>query len=140
MARQRVLFLCPDNSTRSQIAEGFLRALAADRFEVQSAGPERRGIHPLAVTAMAERGIDISGHTSKLMLGLLQERWDYVIALYDPATERRPLFSGGAQRLDWFFPDPSRHTGMAEDRVEPFRIVRDDIAGRLCEWLAAQGA
>ena len=99
MARQRVLFLCPDNSTRSQIAEGFLRALAADRFEVQSAGPERRGIHPLAVTAMAERGIDISGHTSKLMLGLLQERWDYVIALYDPATERRPLFSG--EPSDW---------------------------------------
>ena len=140
MARQRVLFLCPDNSARSQIAEGFLRALAADRFEVQSAGPERREVQPLAVKAMEERGIDISGHTPKLMLGLLRERWDYVIALYDPATERRPLFSGGTQRLDWYFPDPSRYTGIAEDALQPFRIVRDDIAGRISEWLAARGA
>src|SRR5215831_967594 len=113
MARQRVLFLCPDNSARSQMAEGFLRALGGDRFEVQSAGPERRGIQAMAVRAMEERGIDISEHTSKLMLGLLRERWDFVIALYDPATERRPLFSGGDQRLEWFFPDPSRQAGIA---------------------------
>src|SRR5262245_5232394 len=86
MARQRVLFLCPDNSARSQMAEGFLRALDGDRFEVQSAGPERRGVQPMAISAMAECDIDIGGHTSRLMLGLLRERWDFVIALYDPAT------------------------------------------------------
>src|SRR5262245_66565833 len=140
MARQRVLFLCPDNAARSPMAEGLLRALADTRFEVQSAGPERRETHPLAIRVMDERGIDISGHAPKLMLGFLPERWDYVIALYDPATERRPLFSGRAQQLDWPCPDPSRQTGTDTDRLHLFRSIRDNIAGRISEWLAAQGA
>ena len=69
MNKQRVLFLCTHNSARSQMAEGFLRAMAGDRFEVQSAGTEKTAVHPLAIRAMAERGIDISGQTSKLYVG-----------------------------------------------------------------------
>jgi arsenate reductase len=121
------------------MAEGLLRALASDRFEVQSAGSERRDVHPLAVQAMAEHGIDISAHTPRLSLGLLRERWDYVISLYDVTHESRPLFSG-AQRLDWYLPDPSRATGTDEERVQAFRTVRDDIAGRIREWLAVAQA
>jgi len=87
MALQRVLFLCTHNSARSQMAEGWLRNMAPDRFEAQSAGTERRSIHPLAIRAMAERGIDISGHTSKLLMGFMQEPWDYVITVCADANE-----------------------------------------------------
>ena len=133
MARQRVLFLCTHNSARSQMAEGLLRALAPDRFEVQSAGTERRTVHPLAIRAMAEQGIDISGHTLKLMFGLVQEPWDYVITVCDSANERCPLFPSQVRRLrlHWSFPDPSQATGSEDQRLDTFRTVRDDIAARL---------
>ncbi len=71
MKRERVLFLCTHNSARSQMAEGFLHAMAGERFEAQSAGTEKTSVHPLAIRVMAERGIDISGHTSKVFVGLM---------------------------------------------------------------------
>jgi arsenate reductase len=111
MNKTRVLFLCTHNSARSQMAEGFLRAKAGDRFEVESAGTERTSVNPLAIRVMAERGIDISGHTSKVYDGLVEAPWDYVITVCDDATERCPLFPGVQQRLHWSFPDPARATG-----------------------------
>lgn len=137
MTRQRVLFLCTHNSARSQMAEGLLRALAPDRFEVQSAGTERRTVHPLAIRAMAEQGIDISGHTSKLMLGLVQEPWDYVITVCDSANERCPLFPSQVRRLHWSFPDPSQATGSEDQRLDTFRAVRNEIEARLRAWLSS---
>src|SRR5215470_13617930 len=74
MNKQRVLFLCTHNSARSQMAEGLLRAMAGDQFEAQSAGTEATRVHPLAIRAMAEHGIDISGQTSKVFVGLLRSR------------------------------------------------------------------
>jgi len=106
---QRVLFLCTHNSARSQMAEGFLRAMARDRFEVQSAGTEKTAVHPLAIRTMAERGIDISGHTSKV---------------YD------------GQRLHWSFEDPSRAGGNEETRLAALRRVRDQVEAKLTRWLA----
>jgi arsenate reductase (thioredoxin) len=135
MTRQRVLFLCTHNSSRSQMAEGLLRDLAGDRFHVQSAGTERRAVHPLAIRAMAEQDIDISGHSSKLLFGLVQEPWDYVITVCDSANEQCPLFPGGGQRLHWSFPDPSQASGTEDERLATFRAVRDDIAARLRSWL-----
>jgi arsenate reductase len=136
--RARVLFLCTHNSARSQMAEGLLRAMAGDRFEVQSAGTERTRVHPLAIQAMAERGIDISGHTSKLMTGLIQEPWDHVVTVCDDADERCPLLPGRVKRQHWSFDDPSRAAGSEADRLDKFRGVRDQIERQLRRWLSTE--
>lgn len=135
MNKERVLFLCTHNSARSQMAEGFLRAKAADRFEVQSAGTEKRAVNPLAIRVMAERGIDISGHTSKVYVGLMQDPWDYLITVCDDANERCPFIPGIQKRLHWSFEDPSRATGGEEERLATFRKVRDQIETQIAEWL-----
>jgi arsenate reductase (thioredoxin) len=136
--KARVLFLCTHNSARSQMAEGFLRAKAGDRFEVQSAGTEMTSVNPLAIRVMAERGIDIHAHTSKVYDGLMQDPWDYLITVCDDANERCPFVPGSVKRLHWSFEDPSRAKGSEEERLPVFRRVRDQIRQRLAEWLATQ--
>ncbi len=136
MMRRRVLFLCTHNSARSQMAEGFLRRLAGDRFEVASAGTEATRVHPLALQAMAEVGIDLSTHTSKTVDLVLDRPWDYVITVCDSANERCPLFPGQTTRLHWSFDDPSQATGSEPQRLGTFRRVRDEIRTRLEVWLA----
>ena len=138
MSKSRVLFLCTHNSARSQMAEGLLRAMAGERFEVQSAGTEQTRVHPLAIRAMAERGVDISGHTSKLYVGLLGEPWDYVITVCDDANERCPFLLGAVKRLHWSLEDPSRASGDEEARLAAFRRIRGEIEARLSEWLASR--
>lgn len=138
MSQQRVLFLCTHNSARSQMAEAFLRALAGDRFEVASAGTEATRVHPLAIRAMAEVGIDLGAHTSKLVGPLVEEPWDYVITVCDAANEACPLFPRKASRLHWSFPDPSQAAGTEDQRLETFRRVRDQIHGTLTDWLASR--
>jgi len=138
MTTLRVLFLCTHNSARSQIAEGFLRALAGDRFDVASAGTEATRVHPLAIRAMEEVGIDLTGHTSKTIDTLVDQSWDYVITVCDSANERCPIFPGGTTRIHWSFDDPSQATGTDADRLETFRRVRDEILTRLHQWLAAE--
>jgi arsenate reductase len=137
VTRRRVLFVCTHNSARSQMAEGFLRARAGDRFEVASAGTEATRVHPLAVRAMDEVGIDLRGHSSKSLDGFLDRAWDYVITVCDSANERCPVFPGRATRLHWSFDDPSRATGSDAERLETFRRVRDQIARAIADWLAA---
>ena len=90
--KKRVLFLCTHNSARSQMAEGWLRHLARDQFEVESAGTEATIVRPLAVCAMQEADIDISSHYSKTLQGFVDERWDFVITVCDQANEACPLF------------------------------------------------
>lgn len=136
MTRQRVLVLCTHNSARSQMAEGFLRALASDRFDVASAGTEATRVHPLAIRAMDELGIDLRGHSSKTVDRLLAEPWDYVITVCDSANERCPLFPGRTTRLHWSFEDPSAAPGSEDERLAVFRRVRDAIAARLRGWVA----
>jgi arsenate reductase len=136
--KQRVLFLCTHNSARSQMAEGFLRAIAGDRFEAQSAGTERTAVHPLAIQVMAERGIDISQHTSKLYVGLMNEPWDYLITVCDEANERCPFVPGSVKRLHWSLEDPSRSSGSEQERLAVFRRVRDQIEVRLTDWIKTQ--
>lgn len=129
----RVLFLCTHNSARSQMAEGFLRAMAGDRFEAGSAGTEKTSVNPLAIRVMAERGVDISAHASKLFSDL--ESWDYLVTVCDDANERCPWVPGSVKRLHWSFPDPSRATGTEAERLAVFRRVRDQIEQRLTDWL-----
>jgi arsenate reductase len=135
MNKTRVLFLCTHNSARSQMAEGWLRAMAGDRFEVASAGTEQTHVRPQAIAVMAESGIDIGSHTSKTLDGFLHEPWDFVITVCDSANEACPVFPAAATRLHWSFPDPSRATGTDAERLTVFRQVRDAIAARLAGWL-----
>ena len=112
--------------------------MAGDRFEAQSAGTEKTSVNPLATRVMAERGIDLSGHTSKVFAGLMQEPWDYLITVCDDANERCPFVPGVQKRLHWSFVDPSRATGTEEERLGTFRKVRDQIEARVVEWLRSQ--
>jgi arsenate reductase (thioredoxin) len=134
VTRRRVLVLCTHNSARSQMAEGLLRALAPDRFEVASAGTEATRVHPLAIRVMDEVGIDLRGHTSKTVERFVAEPWDVVLTVCDDANERCPIFPGRVTRLHWSFEDPSAATGSEDERLAVFRRVRDAIALRLRSW------
>jgi arsenate reductase len=125
---QRVLFLCTHNSARSQMAEGLLRAMGGDKFEAFSAGTEATHVRPLAIKAMAELGVDISGQHSKVLTEYLSQPFDYVITVCDAANESCPIFPGATHRLHWSFPDPSKATGTEEEQLAVYRQVRDDIA------------
>jgi len=127
--RQRVLFLCTGNSARSQMAEGLLRHIAGDQFEVFSAGTRPAGLNPNAVTAMAEIGIDIAGSRSKSVDEFAGQQFDYVFTVCDNAKESCPLFPGGGRRLHQSFEDPA--SAPADQQLGVFREVRDQIAERL---------
>lgn len=135
--RQRVLFLCTHNSARSQMAEGLLRALGSDRFEALSAGTQATHVRPLAMRAMAEIGIDISGQHSKTLEGYLDQPFDTVITVCDQANETCPVFPGARQRLHWSFPDPSTASGTEQQQLEVYRQVRDAIRERIARELLA---
>lgn len=131
----RILFVCTGNSARSQMAEGLARQLARPGVEVASAGTYPVGIHPLAVAAMRERGIDISLQSSKPVEDLRGE-FDYVITLCDVAGEGCPVLSARRARLHWSLPDPAGASGDDSARRAAFARVRDDLERRLREWLA----
>jgi arsenate reductase len=118
------------------MAEGFLRVLGGDRFEVESAGTEETAVNPLAIRAMDEVGVDLHGHRSKTLDRFLDQPWDYVITVCDSANERCPVFPRAATRLHWGFGDPSRATGSDVERLQVFRRIRDEIAARVRAWLA----
>jgi len=134
--RQRVLFLCTHNSARSQMAEGLLRNLAADRFEAFSAGTEATRVRPEAISVMAEIGVDISSQESETLKRYLGEPLDLVITVCDDANESCPVFPGASSRLHWSFPDPSKATGGYEETLYAFRNVRDEIRARIESELA----
>ncbi|MBO9151496.1 arsenate reductase ArsC [Chitinophaga sp. GCM10012297] len=124
---KKVLVLCTGNSCRSQIAEGYLRAFAAGKAEVYSAGMETHGVNPRAVTTMAEDGIDISAHTSNNVNEYAGIPFDYVITVCDNAKERCPYFPGTAERFHHNFPDPAKAAGTEDEITQEFRAVRDLI-------------
>ncbi len=113
------------------MAEGLLRNLAGDRFEAHSAGTGATHVRALAVRAMDEVGVDISGQESKTLDRYLDEPFDYVITVCDDANEACPFFPGAKNRLHWSFEDPSRAEGTEEERLEVFRSVRDQIRARI---------
>jgi arsenate reductase len=121
------------------MAEGLLRYLAGDRFEAMSAGTEATHVKPLAIRAMDEIGVDISGQESKTLERYLDEPIDYVITVCDDANEACPFFPGAQNRLHWSFEDPSRAEGSDEERLAVFRRVRDGIKDRVQAELANGG-
>jgi arsenate reductase len=120
------------------MAEGLLRHLAGDRFEVSSAGTHPVGVNPLAIEAMKEAGIDISHHTSKSVDEFVAQPFDFVITVCDRAKESCPVFPGQTTRLHWSLDDPAAVEGSTEERLRAFRRVRDELAARLRLFLAAQ--
>ena len=127
--RRRVLFLCTHNSARSQMAEGLLRSLGGDRFEVYSAGTEATHVRPLAIRAMREIGVDISDQQSKTLDRYLGEEFDAVITVCDDANESCPVFPGARARLHWSLPDPSRALGSEAAQLAAYRAVRNTLDG-----------
>jgi arsenate reductase (thioredoxin) len=122
-----VLFLCTHNSARSQMAEGLLRHLAGNRFEVYSAGTEATFVRPQAITVMNEIGIDISGQKSQTLEEYLGQPFDYVITVCNAANEACPIFPDAKRRLHWSFEEPAAAVGSEAERLRVFRSVRDNI-------------
>jgi arsenate reductase (thioredoxin) len=129
-SKPKILFLCTGNSCRSQMAEGLARATRGEELEPYSAGTNPHGLNRLAVKAMSEIGIDISGYQSKHIDALSKVRFDYVITVCDAANESCPVLSGDAKRLHVGFDDPpklAREAKSDEEALVHYRRVRDEI-------------
>jgi len=135
--KQRVLILCTGNSARSQMAEGLLRSMDGERFEVVSAGVSPSSVRPEAIVAMREIGVDISSHRSKSVDEFLGQEFDYVITVCDNANEQCPVFPGKTKRIHWSFEDPAAAEGSAEEKLRVFGRVRDEIRSRLEEFVGS---
>jgi arsenate reductase len=136
--KDRVLFVCIHNSARSQIAEALLKQMAADRFEVESAGLEPGRLNPLAVEVMKEIGIDISENQTKSAFDLFKDGrlYTHVITVCDETSaEQCPFFPGITTRLHWSFADPSGFTGTQQEKLGKTRQVREAIREKIEAWL-----
>ncbi len=139
--RPTVLILCTGNSCRSHLAEGILRAAAGDILNVASAGSKPAGyVHPLAMRAMQEIGIDISAHRSKHMNNFLAQKVETVITVCGNADQACPVFPGQVNRHHWPFDDPAHATGTDEEKLAVFRRVRDEIRARFEAYAAERQA
>ncbi|MBE7680147.1 arsenate reductase (thioredoxin) [Paenibacillus sp. P13VS] len=131
-----VYFLCTGNSCRSQIADGFLKALGSDKYEVRSAGLEAHGLNPRAVQTMKEAGIDISNHTSDVIDPEILKQADYIITLCGHANDNCPVVRNDkAERWHWGFDDPAKAAGTEEEITATFAEVRDSIRARIEQFL-----
>lgn len=137
MPRPRVLILCTGNSCRSQMGEGWVRAQLGDRVEVASAGTHPSFVHPRAIEVMAEAGVDISGHRSRSIDLLGEDRFDLVVTVCDAAREACPVFPGARRTVHRSFEDPAL-AGSGDDALPTFRRVRDEIRAVLVPLVAAE--
>ena len=131
-----VLILCTGNSCRSQIAHGYLQTMTdGSKVNVYSAGIETHGVNPMAIQTMHEDGIDISSHTSNLVLEYTAVPFDYIITVCDHAKEQCPVFASSAQRFHFNFPDPAKATGTADEIRNQFALVREQIKQYIDEFI-----
>jgi arsenate reductase len=126
MDKRRILFLCTNNSSRSQMAEAYLRFFFGDRYEAWSAGIESGPINPYAIDVMAEEGIDLSGHYTKNVWDLTANMFDSVVTVCDSVYLSCPFFPGAKNYMHKGFPDPSLFQGTERDKMMQFRKVRDE--------------
>lgn len=137
MSKPTILILCTGNSCRSHLAEGILRTALGANYNIASAGSKPAGyVHPLGIKAMAEIGIDISGHRSKHLDEFLNQNVETVITVCGNADQACPMFPGQVNRHHWGFDDPAHATGIEEEQMQVFRRVRDEIR-RVFEAYAA---
>ena len=137
MIKPKVLFVCTENSCRSQMAEGFLRHLAGDHFDIVSAGAYPTGLNPDAVEVMKEIGIDISGQYAKDVEQFLGQTFQFLIRVCT-AREKCPLLPGAIWYFDWRFEDPADTEGTAVEKLAAFRRVRDQIEEKVLEFIARE--
>ena len=133
--KQKVLFVCTGNSCRSQIAEGLLRDMADDRFDVFSCGTHPSRVHPNAIAVMDEWGIDISNHTSDNINDYLDGGINIVISVCDHANKLCPIFPGDAQRIHWSVDDPFQGWNQDASQLDNFRETRQDLKIRIQKLL-----
>jgi len=139
-AKRRVLVLCTGNSCRSQMAEGWVNHLLGERWEARSAGTRpTHAIHPLAVKAMAEAGVELAGAAPKGVEPFLDEPWDLVVTVCDHAREVCPAFPRRVEQIHVSFEDPSFVPGDEEERMRAFRRTRDEIRARLLPEIEKRG-
>jgi len=141
MEKKRVMYICIQNSGRSQMGEAFLRHLAGGRFEVASAGIETGKLNPLVVKAMTEVGISMEGHYAKKAQDYVdrREHFDYVVTVCDESNaERCPMFPGKHVRMHWGFPDPSALTGTDEEKLAGIRTIRDAIEAKVKAFIVTE--
>ena len=141
--KMKVLFVCVHNSARSKMAEAFLKQMAGDGFDVESAGLEPGKLNPTVVEVMKESGIDISQNKTKSVFDFFKQgkQYDYVVTVCDESQAGAcPIFPGTAvtKRIHWGFEDPSGFTGSYEEKLAKTRIVRDVIKKKLEEWQRLQ--
>ena len=134
--KSKVLFLSTGDAARGLIAEGFLRSLAGDQFDVVSSSVKADTLDPLAGVVMKEAGIDISGQKSKSISYSLKQHFGHVIAICDLAKERSPIFPFSLGIVHWNIVDPNSATGLPEQKTEVFRHVRDEIKDKVKQFVA----
>jgi arsenate reductase len=136
LGKKKVLFLCDGNADRSQMAEGLLRKLDNEHFDVHSAGIEPRPLNPLAVTVMQEISIDIAGHRSKHLNDYMDTRFDYIITLCDKVNSSCMSFPRDGHVIHWQCTDPESTHGDETQKLAAFRSSRDELASHIKIWLS----
>ena len=138
MNKIKILFVCVENTARSQMAEAFLNKYGNEKFFAESAGLEPGILNPLVVEVMKEEGIDISNNKTKSAFDFLKQGkfFSYVIKLCNKESlERCPIFPGVRQEIEWSFNDPAKFEGSYEERLNATRIIRDQIKNQILEWI-----
>ena len=138
MDKKKVIFICTGNACRSQMAEGLLRQMAGDKFEVYSAGSHPSRLHPASVAVMAEWNIDITHHTSEPINDYLETGIDIVITVCDNAQQICPTFPGNVKRIHWGLDDPYHGWGAKPEDLLPYREIRDELKDRIKVFLTEQ--
>jgi len=131
MTKKRVLFLCTGNSCRSQMAEGWLKHLGGDDYEVFSAGIEAHGKNPSAISVMQEAGVDISSQESEIINPDILASLNLLVTVCGHADDHCPLIPTTCKKVHWPFDDPAKASGSEEDIMAEFRRVRDQIKTRI---------
>jgi len=138
MDKKKVIFICTGNACRSQMAEGLLRHMAGNKFEVYSAGSHPSHLHPASVAVMAEWGIDIARHTAEPIDDYLETGIDIVITVCDNAQQICPTFPGNVKRIHWGLDDPYHGWGAEPEDLLPYREIRDELKDRIKVFLTEQ--
>ena len=129
--KQKIIFICNGNACRSQIAEGIMRNLAGDKFDVYSAGSHPTKVHPMSIKVMQEVGIDIYSQTSEPISLYLNEIMDIVVTVCNDASKACPIFPGNVERIHWSIEDPFKGWDLDSDDLLNFRKTREDLTKRI---------
>ena len=131
LKKEKIIFICTANAFRSQIAEGIMRKLAGDKFDVFSAGSHPTLVHPVSIKVMKEVGIDITSHTSDPISNFLSENINIVVTVCDNADKVCPVFPGKVELFHWSVDDPFKGWSSDPDVLVNFRRTRDDLIERI---------